>query len=127
MILTLIRIMWHVPLAAVHTMESNALQHTNANCHFANEQPMHHITVESWTTDTRCNTGEMIITNERYVMTEIENSMYAVQMVLTIKQLQKSDFGGYKCISKNSIGGIEATIRLYGKFQFKSKLNSSSN
>lgn len=61
--------------------------------------------------------GEMIITNERYVMTEIENSMYAVQMVLTIKQLQKSDFGGYKCISKNSIGGIEATIRLYGKLR----------
>lgn len=48
-------------------------------------------------------------------MHETENSMYAVQMVLTIKQLQKSDFGGYKCISKNSIGGIEATIRLYGK------------
>lgn len=53
-------------------------------------------------------------------MTEIENSMYAVQMVLTIKQLQKSDFGGYKCISKNSIGGIEATIRLYGKLPFQS-------
>lgn len=49
-------------------------------------------------------------------MTETENSMYAVQMVLTVKKLQKSDFGGYKCISKNSIGGIEATIRLYGKW-----------
>lgn len=52
-------------------------------------------------------------------MTEIESSMYAIQMVLTIKQLQKSDFGGYKCISKNSIGGIEATIRLYGKLHLK--------
>lgn len=41
--------------------------------------------------------------------------MYAITMTLTIKHLQKSDFGGYKCISKNSIGGIEATIRLYGK------------
>lgn len=59
--------------------------------------------------------GEMIIPNDRYSMHEAENSMYAVQMVLTIKTLQKSDFGGYKCISKNSIGGIEATIRLYGK------------
>ncbi|XP_037042508.1 opioid-binding protein/cell adhesion molecule isoform X2 [Bradysia coprophila] len=57
--------------------------------------------------------GEMIIPNDRYSMTETDNSMYAVQMVLIIKKLQKSDFGGYKCISKNSIGGIEATIRLY--------------
>lgn len=61
------------------------------------------------------NPGEMIIPNDRYSMTETDNSMYAVQMVLIIKKLQKSDFGGYKCISKNSIGGIEATIRLYGE------------
>lgn len=59
--------------------------------------------------------GEMIIPNDRYTMHETENSMYAVQMTLTIKFLQKPDFGGYRCISKNSIGGIEATIRLYGK------------
>ncbi|XP_055305244.1 opioid-binding protein/cell adhesion molecule isoform X2 [Sitodiplosis mosellana] len=57
--------------------------------------------------------GEMIIPNDRYVMHETESSMYAIQMTLTIKHLQKPDFGGYRCISKNSIGGIEATIRLY--------------
>ncbi|XP_055683927.1 protein amalgam isoform X1 [Lutzomyia longipalpis] len=57
--------------------------------------------------------GEMIITNDRYAMTETENSMYAVQMVLVIKKLQKADFGGFKCISKNSIGDAEGTIRLY--------------
>lgn len=57
----------------------------------------------------------MIIPNDRYTMHETESSMYAIQMTLTIKHLQKPDFGGYKCISKNSIGGIEATIRLYGK------------
>lgn len=59
--------------------------------------------------------GEMIITNDRYLMTEIENSMYAVQMTLVIRKLQKSDMGGYKCISKNSIGDAEGTIRLYGE------------
>lgn len=42
--------------------------------------------------------------------------MYAVEMVLQIKRLQKNDFGGYKCISKNSIGDTEGTIRLYGKY-----------
>lgn len=59
--------------------------------------------------------GEMIITNDRYLMTETENSMYAVQMTLVIRKLQKSDMGGYKCISKNSIGDAEGTIRLYGE------------
>lgn len=67
------------------------------------------------TTKINYTTGEMIIPGERYVMHETESSMYAIQMTLTIKHLHKSDFSGYKCISKNSIGGIEATIRLYGK------------
>jgi hypothetical protein len=58
----------------------------------------------------------MIITNDRYLMTETENSMYAVQMTLVVRKLQKSDMGGYKCISKNSIGDAEGTIRLYGEF-----------
>lgn len=57
----------------------------------------------------------MIITNDRYTMTETENSMYAVQMVLVIRKLHKADMGGYKCISKNSIGDAEGTIRLYGE------------
>lgn len=59
--------------------------------------------------------GEMIITNERYLMTETEVSMYACQMTLVVRKIQKSDMGGYKCISKNSIGDAEGTIRLYGK------------
>lgn len=49
-------------------------------------------------------------------MTETENSMYAVQMTLVVRKLQKSDMGGYKCISKNSIGDAEGTIRLYGEW-----------
>uniref|UniRef100_A0A182PAT6 I-set domain-containing protein n=1 Tax=Anopheles epiroticus TaxID=199890 RepID=A0A182PAT6_9DIPT len=55
----------------------------------------------------------MIISNERYLMNENESSMYAVQMTLVIRKLHKSDMGGYKCISKNSIGDAEGTIRLY--------------
>ncbi|XP_053678080.1 lachesin-like [Anopheles nili] len=57
--------------------------------------------------------GEMIISNERYLMNENESSMYAVQMTLVIRKLHKADMGGYKCISKNSIGDAEGTIRLY--------------
>lgn len=48
-------------------------------------------------------------------MTEINNSYYTVQMRLVIRRFHKSDLGGYKCISKNSIGEAEGNIRLYGK------------
>lgn len=48
-------------------------------------------------------------------MTETINLQYSVQMRLLISRIQKSDLGGYKCISKNSIGDAEGNIRLYGK------------
>lgn len=57
--------------------------------------------------------GEMIIANDRYVMNETDTSLYAVTMTLIIKTLHKLDFGGYKCISKNSIGDADQTVRLY--------------
>ncbi|XP_021918138.1 lachesin isoform X2 [Zootermopsis nevadensis] len=65
--------------------------------------------INYWTRDT----GEMIIANDKYNMTEINSSYYSVQMRLTIRNFRKSDFGGYKCISKNSIGDAEGNIRLY--------------
>lgn len=69
----------------------------------------------------------MIITNDRYLMKETDNnSMYAVQMTLVIRTLQKSDMGGYKCISKNSIGDAEGTIRLYGMCPFFATFGSKS-
>lgn len=58
-------------------------------------------------------TGEMIIANDRYLMNETDTNLYAVTMTLTIKTLNRMDFGGYKCISKNSIGDADQTVRLY--------------
>jgi len=60
-------------------------------------------------------TGEMIIANDKYKMSESISSSYSVQMRLIIHTLLKMDMGGYKCISKNSIGDAEGNIRLYGK------------
>ncbi|CAH0724775.1 unnamed protein product, partial [Brenthis ino] len=57
--------------------------------------------------------GEMIITNDKYQMSEINSSAYSVQMRLVVSNIQESDLGGYKCISKNSIGDAEGNIRLY--------------
>lgn len=36
-------------------------------------------------------------------------------MKLTVRSLQLGDFGNYRCISKNSLGETEGSIRLYGK------------
>lgn len=58
----------------------------------------------------------MIIANDRYLMNESDTSLYAVTMTLTIKTLHKADFGGYKCISKNSIGDADQTVRLYREY-----------
>ncbi|KAG5894433.1 hypothetical protein JTB14_019801 [Gonioctena quinquepunctata] len=65
--------------------------------------------INYWTRES----GEMIISNDKYLMTEINNSYYSVQMKLVIRRFHKSDLGGYKCISKNSIGDAEGNIRLY--------------
>ncbi|XP_018395185.1 PREDICTED: neurotrimin-like [Cyphomyrmex costatus] len=65
--------------------------------------------INYWTRES----DEMIITNSKYAMSEVKTSVYSVQMRLVIMNLQKHDLGGYKCISKNSIGDAEGNIRLY--------------
>lgn len=37
-------------------------------------------------------------------------------MMLTIRNLQKTDVGNYKCVAKNSLGDVESSIRLYGEY-----------
>lgn len=69
--------------------------------------------------------GEMIISNHKYSMSEVKTSVYSVQMRLVIMNLQKQDLGGYKCISKNSIGDAEGNIRIYGEFSWIIRLRGS--
>ncbi|XP_073987625.1 lachesin-like isoform X2 [Rhodnius prolixus] len=57
--------------------------------------------------------GEMIVRSIKYMMEEEIGPYYTAVMYLTIKDIHKSDLGGYKCVSKNSIGDAEGTIRLY--------------
>ncbi|XP_050422498.1 lachesin-like isoform X2 [Adelges cooleyi] len=54
----------------------------------------------------------MLFQNKKYVTSDTENS-YRIHMRLTIKDLSQADFGNYKCISKNSLGETEGSIRLY--------------
>ncbi|KAK9511132.1 hypothetical protein O3M35_005753 [Rhynocoris fuscipes] len=59
----------------------------------------------------------MIVRSPKYFMEEETGPYYTAIMYLTIKDIHKSDLGGYKCVSKNSIGDAEGTIRLYGMYQ----------
>jgi neurotrimin len=46
-------------------------------------------------------------------------------MKLTIKGLTVGDFGNYRCISKNSLGETEGSIRVYGEKVHPVQLESS--
>ncbi|XP_055704179.1 lachesin [Phlebotomus papatasi] len=54
----------------------------------------------------------MVLPSKKYLIDYTENS-YRAHMKLTIKNIQHSDFGNYRCISKNSLGETEGSIRVY--------------
>jgi hypothetical protein len=43
---------------------------------------------------------------------------YQTQMSLEIQRLELQDIGNYKCVSKNSLGEAEGSIRIYGTLHF---------
>ncbi|XP_021937032.1 lachesin-like isoform X3 [Zootermopsis nevadensis] len=54
----------------------------------------------------------MILPTRKYD-TETTANSYRAHMKLTIRDLRDKDFGNYRCISKNSLGETEGSIRLY--------------
>ncbi|GLV43037.1 Dpr-interacting protein delta [Carabus blaptoides fortunei] len=54
----------------------------------------------------------MLLPTKKYGIENNENS-YRAHMKLTVRNLQSGDFGNYRCISKNSLGETEGSIRLY--------------
>jgi len=58
----------------------------------------------------------MILPTKKYGTETAENS-YRGHMKLAIRDLKDKDFGNYRCISKNSLGETEGSIRLYGQYK----------
>lgn len=52
------------------------------------------------------------ISDLKFVPT-ISETGYKVYMKLTIYSLEPQDYGTYKCVSKNSLGEMEGSIKLY--------------
>lgn len=51
----------------------------------------------------------------KYVISDRMINTYTWQLNLTIKNLQRGDFGEYTCASMNALGKHDARIRLQGK------------
>ncbi|KAI5749660.1 hypothetical protein M8J76_009063 [Diaphorina citri] len=56
--------------------------------------------------------GEIIAQGSKYEPILLDNA-YKIHMKLTIKAVTKQDFGAYKCVSKNSLGDTDGSIKLY--------------
>ncbi|KAK7865670.1 hypothetical protein R5R35_014494 [Gryllus longicercus] len=56
--------------------------------------------------------GEIIAQGGKYEPVLLDNA-YKVHMKLTIKSVGAHDFGSYKCVSKNSLGETDGSIKLY--------------
>ncbi|XP_053592973.1 lachesin-like [Microplitis demolitor] len=63
---------------------------------------------------TRGDDGRMIHESRKYKVTSTaEKPVYRTHMMLTIYDLELSDYGSYKCVAKNPRGETDGTIRLY--------------
>ncbi|XP_043259756.1 lachesin-like [Colletes gigas] len=69
-------------------------------------------TVNYWVKNRRGSEDELLIDGQKYNVRE-ERSGYTVLMTLLIKGFTEQDTGSYKCVSKNSLGMADGTLRLY--------------
>uniref|UniRef100_A0ABD2WIV2 Ig-like domain-containing protein n=1 Tax=Trichogramma kaykai TaxID=54128 RepID=A0ABD2WIV2_9HYME len=64
--------------------------------------------INYWTRDK----DEIVPQGDKYEPT-VTDTAYKVHMKLTIKSVGPSDFGTYKCVSRNSLGDTDGSIKLY--------------
>jgi hypothetical protein len=66
--------------------------------------------------------GVILLPTPKY-QTREEHDSYRTKMKLKITNLEKKDFGSYKCVAKNTLGEKEGLVRLYGMIFLKFYLN----
>ncbi|XP_049318511.1 opioid-binding protein/cell adhesion molecule homolog isoform X2 [Bactrocera dorsalis] len=57
--------------------------------------------------------NDTIIVPGEHFASETFESGYKITMRLTVKDVDTSDFGSYRCVAKNSLGDTDGTIKLY--------------
>ncbi|XP_076289985.1 opioid-binding protein/cell adhesion molecule homolog isoform X3 [Lasioglossum baleicum] len=75
--------------------------------------------INYWTRDK----DEIVPQGGKYEPISLE-SAYKVHMKLTINSVSPSDFGSYKCVSRNSLGDTDGSIKVY---RITSNTNSSNS
>ncbi|XP_071556961.1 lachesin isoform X1 [Temnothorax nylanderi] len=58
------------------------------------------------------NNGVKLLADEKHDISEVTINDYAYQLNLTVRHLDKSDFGTYTCSAENAFGKMEGSIRL---------------
>lgn len=58
--------------------------------------------------------GVMILPSKRHKLVS-QHTGYQTAMSLHIHPVELEDIGHYKCVSKNSLGEAEGSVRVYGK------------
>lgn len=56
----------------------------------------------------------MIFPGPKYHLS-VDEDGYKAHMKLTIRSLSADDYGSYKCVTKNSLGEAEGSMRIYGE------------
>ncbi|XP_029678338.1 lachesin-like isoform X1 [Formica exsecta] len=69
-------------------------------------------TINYWVKNQRGTEDEMLLEGPKYNVRE-ERTGYTVLMWLLIKKFTEKDVGSYKCVSTNSLGKADGTLRLY--------------
>lgn len=58
--------------------------------------------------------GVKLLEDEKHDISEVTINDYAYQLNLTVRRLDRSDFGTYTCSAENAYGKADGTIRLQG-------------
>ncbi|XP_022251641.1 lachesin-like isoform X2 [Limulus polyphemus] len=75
-------------------------------CHLESYPP----SVTYWTR----NEDTLVISDSKRDVMTVEIGLYKVEMRLRIRNVDHEDFGPYRCHAKNSLGEVEASIKLHG-------------